>query len=287
MPSPPTRAWLDRGPAWVGDALFAASLPFWPLLVAQGLAVRLITPRLSEAAGPDRGRAGTGRPSLRVVAVGESTVAGVGAEDHDRALTGRFAAALAQRTGGAVSWHAAGRNGATAQRALRELVPRLEDERADLALVALGVNDVLRLRSPERYRTDLARLVGALRASLGDPPVLVSAVPPLERFPRLPQPLRGVLGLRARALDRAAARWGEAQARVAYVRGELGDDPHVFASDGFHPSALGYARWGEQLATAAVALLARARLPAPHSSRASRPRSTATPPSQESSKITR
>ncbi|MGB7479647.1 MAG: SGNH/GDSL hydrolase family protein, partial [Burkholderiaceae bacterium] len=70
------------------------ALPLLPLLVAQGRRTRRVTPRLPEAGGPDCGLAGSGsgRP-LRLLAVGESPVAGVGVLRHDEAITGQLARA--------------------------------------------------------------------------------------------------------------------------------------------------------------------------------------------------
>jgi hypothetical protein len=68
----------------------------------------------------------------------------------------------------------------------------------------------------------------------------------------LPAPLRQVLGLRAVLLDRAAARWAEG-CGVLYVRNDRAtrdDLVSLFATDGFHPSAVGYARWGLAIARA-------------------------------------
>src|SRR5688572_32862116 len=93
------------GNAIVGAASLVVT-PLLPILWLQGRHVRRITPRLPEAAGPTLGTiAGAGRP-LRLLVIGESTVAGVGAPDHAHALTGQIAASLATRTGRGVHWHA-------------------------------------------------------------------------------------------------------------------------------------------------------------------------------------
>jgi lysophospholipase L1-like esterase len=64
-----------------------------------------------------------------------------------------------------------------------------------------------------------------------------------------------VLGLRARLLDRAAERLA-AQLPAVHHAGGPGLPPGsasvYFASDGFHPSPAGYARWARQLAPAVL-----------------------------------
>lgn len=229
-----------------------------PVLVPQGRRVRRTTPRVPEAAGPRAGEVpGIGAP-VRLLVLGESTAAGVGAADHQEGLAGQMAGALAARTGRPVRWRVLGRNGATAASTRDELLARAKDVAADVAVIALGVNDTLRLHSPARWSRDLTRLIEAVRERCGPIPILLAAVPPMGRFPALPQPLRAVLGLRAAVLDRAAARLAGEMAEVRHVSFALaaGSVDDLFCRDQFHPSPLGYARWGAELGRVAAAALA-------------------------------
>lgn len=232
----------------------AAAFPLLPLLFVQGLGVRRRTPRLPDAAGPAQGIVpGAGEP-LRLVVLGESTVAGVGAATHQTALTGRVAASLARETGRAVRWRAVGRSGATA-RQVAELAAALPDAAADAVVLALGVNDALSFRRPARWADDVAALIRTVRARVGPAPVLLAAVPPMHAFPALPHPLRAILGARARLLDDAQARLPARLPAVAHVPMWVDPAPHLFCSDGFHPSEAGYAAMGERLGEALTALL--------------------------------
>ena len=220
-----------------------------PLLIPQALWVRQRTPRLPEASGPNCGESpGQGRP-IRLVILGESTAAGVGAPTHEQALAGQTARALAQQTGRPVRWLALGRNGATTRTVCRELVPRLAGQPADAVVIALGVNDTTRWRSPRQWRDDLERLIAAVRQHVGPAAILLTGVPPLGQFPALPQPLRAILGLRAVALDRAAMALAGSMPRVAHLPVQVRDEAD-FAPDGYHPGPRGYAAWGAQVAAA-------------------------------------
>jgi lysophospholipase L1-like esterase len=185
-------------------------------------------------------------PALRLLVLGESTVDGVGAVSHEEALTGQLAHALAGRTGREVSWLAVGKTGANARVVHDELLARVTP--ADLVVIALGVNDTIELRSAAAFRRDLLRLVVALRRRLGPVPVYFAGVPPIGRFPALPQPLRAVFGLRSAALAAAAASLAELPG-VGYVPMSAALlDPDVFATDRFHPGPAGYRLWAGQLA---------------------------------------
>ena len=82
-----------------------------PVLLIQGSWVRARTQRLPEADGPREGRCGTG-PLLRMTALGDSIIAGVGVPSTAQALPARLAEALAARLGRDVWWDSKGRNGA-------------------------------------------------------------------------------------------------------------------------------------------------------------------------------
>jgi lysophospholipase L1-like esterase len=224
-----------------------------PVLLAQGLHVRRATPRLPGASGPVMGSIPGVFPALRLLVLGESTVDGVGAVSQEEALTGQLAHALARRTGREVAWQAVGRTGANARVVYDELLTLARP--ADLVVIALGVNDTIELHSAARFRRDLLRLTVALRRRLGRVPVLLAGVPPMDRFPALPQPLRAVFGLRSAALDAAAASLA-ALPGVGHVPMPAALlDPGIFAADRFHPGPAGYHIWGEQLAAIGVETL--------------------------------
>jgi lysophospholipase L1-like esterase len=249
----------SAAPARFEDArralLCAAAWPLLPLLYLQGRRLRARTPRLPEASGPCTGRGEGAAPPIRLLVLGESTAAGVGAPSHREALAGSVAVALRARTGRAVEWRALGRSGATARVVREELLPMLPPEPWDAVVIALGVNDTLRLRGPRRWRRDLERL---LRALPGAPVVVLASVPPMHRFPALPMPLRAVVGARARRLDREAARFPRRFPHVSHSELQVDEGPDwrdFFCADGFHPSVAGYTRWGEALAATVAAQL--------------------------------
>jgi lysophospholipase L1-like esterase len=234
-----------------------ATWPLLPLLAAQGLWLRRCVPRLPDAAGPCEGVTGaTSERPLRLIVLGDSTVAGVGAAHHEEALAGQMALSLHRRLRRPVRWLAVGRSGATAATAGELLAPKLAGCAADALAVSLGVNDVKRLHSPARWQRDLARLLALARGHLGDIPIVLAGIPPMSQFPALPQPLRFTFGLRSTALDRAGAGLLANNPRARHVPfRRLENAPGFFARDGFHPAPRGYAAIGAALAEAAAQLL--------------------------------
>jgi lysophospholipase L1-like esterase len=223
-----------------------------PVLIWQGLRLRRRIPRLAEAAGP-AGIADGGAPPVRLAVLGDSTAAGVGTSSHQQALAGTLAAAIAVRTGRAVSWRAVARSGATSQ-TTRDLVPDLLDGewRPDVVVVCVGVNDLKGLRPLRAWDRDVAALLAAIDQITAGAAVIVCGMAPVSKFPALPQPMRAVMALRAIAMDHTLRRLaGPGHVRV---------DPSIidgafFAEDGFHPSGRGYQAWADRLAEPVAAAL--------------------------------
>ncbi len=226
--------------------------PLLPILLAQGYWIRKRTPRLPDAAGPLKGTIAGGGEPIQLIAVGESTVAGIGAATHETALTGQLALALGRHSKRPVNWLVVARSGINARKSVVELVPRLSGHRAEVVLIALGVNDSIEFHSARRWALDIERLIEAVRTEVGDVLVLLAGVPPLDCFPALPRPLSWVLGARSASLAEASVRVANKVRRVVNVpfQIEKGGSRELFCADGFHPSELGYTLWAEHLAEA-------------------------------------
>ncbi len=215
-----------------------------PLLLPQALWVKRTALRLPDAAQPWQGceqpEGVSNVEPLRLLLVGESTVAGVGVASQAEALAGQLARQLAQATGRTIEWRACGRNGARAAECRSELLPAVAGQSWDLVVLVLGVNDTTHLTPRWRWRTEVCALITALGASGAQ--VLVSAVPPLGQFRALPQPLRAWFGLRAGLLD-ADLRRLAAHSGAGYCTLDIPFQAHYLARDGYHPSAEGYRLW--------------------------------------------
>jgi lysophospholipase L1-like esterase len=154
-----------------------------------------------------------------------------------------------------VAWHGHGLSGATVSAAAERLLPRIARKPADLLVIAFGVNDTLAYRSPSCFADDLAGLVTAARARIGDAAVVITGVAPLACFPALPWPLRTILNWRSAALQEAAEGLAARLPRLVVERFSEPLGPHLFASDGFHPNMEAHALWGEEIASLALPLL--------------------------------
>lgn len=235
-----------------------SSFLLFPILFWQAKKVRRTVLRLPDAQGPNVGLIGDKGIPVNLLVLGESTVAGVGVADHSLALTGQIAQALALKIQKPVRWQAVGKNGITAADACKILIPRVLDEPVNVVVLALGVNDVLAIRSAKQWISDLDQLIFELRKKVGDVPVILASVPPMGKFLVFPQPLRAVLGMRSFILDRAAIQYALTSVNVTHSPGLIIQELNLFFGlDLVHPSALGYKEWGEQLGNAVAISLAK------------------------------
>ncbi len=224
----------------------ALKLALSPLLVAQAIATRRRAPALPEADGPRQGSVGAG-PPLSLLIVGDSSAAGVGVRTQDEALAGHLTRTLARHASCRIDWQLVARSGLTSAQALPLLVQQRPGP-AEIAVVVLGVNDVVEQVPSHRAVVHRAALADRLLGDHGVRHVVFAPLPPMHRFPLLPQPLRFVAGRDARRHDDAMARWAATRGDVSHVPIAFELSPAAMAADGFHPGEPVYRACGEALA---------------------------------------
>lgn len=194
---------------------------------------------------------GTEAP-LRLVAVGDSLVAGSGVADQADSFIPRIAAKVAAASGRDVTWATHARLGATMRRVRFKFMPEVDS--ADVLFVCAGSNDLLARRSMEEWTEDFTAVLddAARRARH----VVACSAGQLYRSPSLLPVLRSVL------LERTAAQT-EISARLCAERGvpyidfsAMVPNEGFWAEDGFHPSGVGYELASGTVADAVVTSLA-------------------------------
>ncbi len=186
--------------------------------------------------------------ALRMVWLGDSTAAGVGASDPDGSLPRRVAAGL----GRPVELVVLARSGARIDEVLEEQLPRVAALDPDVLIVSVGANDVVHLTTKSRFTSRYRRLLEQLRPSVTGRSVVVLGIPDMGAPPRFPQPLRAVVGWRGRALDHGLreAAAGRDEVRYVDIAGQTGpamrrQPDRYFALDRYHPNEAGYGLWAD------------------------------------------
>ncbi len=227
-------------------------LPLMPLIIAQGRRVRRDTVRLPEASGARQYITDPQAPAL--LQLGESTVAGVGAEDFSQAFTAALFRELQPGTA-LRNWAAIGHNGVTAAGLLSELQKGAAlPQNTGITVITLGVNDTTAFTTLSAWRNSLRQLVRQLPQQ--QQPLFFTQVPDMSGFPALPVPLNLFLGLRSRQLDMALQQLCHEQ-QWHHVALTMKVAPQLMAEDGYHPNPLGYQAWARSLAATMNRILSR------------------------------
>lgn len=221
-----------------------AAIGLAPLLIAQALYVRAVTPRLPEPAGDRSGIHGSG-PAVSLLILGDSAAAGVGVATQGEALSGQLVSALSADF--RVSWKLVAQTGRRAKDIVAELETLLP-EKFDVVITSIGVNDVTHGTDSRKWIHQHVQMVELLQSKFHSPYILLSSIPPMHLFPALPQPLRWYLGTRAERFNRALKEFAAGGGRCEFIAVDFPLETAYMAADGFHPGARAYSLWAKHVA---------------------------------------
>lgn len=183
------------------------------------------------------------------VALGDSTVEGIGASSAAANYVGRLGARLRNRYPRARTVNL-GVAGATSYDVLEVQIGDAIALRPHLVTLSIGPNDITAKVPVETYAENLEAILGRL-ARETDAVIVVNLLPDLAVTPRFRNRSTAPLLARLSAdfndvVARTAKRHGAVVVDVYTAsRREVPGHPELLAADGYHPSDLGYARWAE------------------------------------------
>ncbi len=217
--------------------LFQAKLyPVLPLLLHQALKVRKLNP-LPPAVSE---HLVLGNGQRKILILGESTAAGVGASEVKFTLAGH----LSSHFGPSFQVTNLGKNGlkvAQVQAHFQEPLAAVPTPLEGIFLF-LGANDCFRLTHPREFRLGLEHLITDLNSSFSPAWIYVADIPPVHHFPAFPPLLRSFLQSQRSFLRKEILSICAADGRLIFDPLEFSFHPEFFASDGIHPSDEGYSQ---------------------------------------------
>lgn len=187
---------------------------------------------------------GKGSP-VRFVVLGDSTAVSQGGE-YSRGYAVRTAEHLAQRT--TVTWANAAVSGARAKDVADKQTPQVVKYKPDIALVAVGANDVTHGTPVASVKKSLTATIDKLRQTNPKVHIILTGSPDMGSVPRFPQPLRWYMGVRSKAINKMVVKLcKEKNVTFAPIAEKTGPafraNPGLFAADKFHPTTEGYELW--------------------------------------------
>ena len=189
------------------------------------------------------------RAPVLYVALGDSTVEGIGATSRSRNYVSRIHARL-RAIYPAARVENLGVGGAVSADVLHRQVDRAVELRPDLVTLSVGPNDITGGVPVDAFARNIERILKRLTTST-TALVVVNLLPDLAVTPRF------VASAERDAVSRLSAQLNDVLARKARhyrvetvnlyerSRDEVPRRPELVAGDGYHPSDLGYERWAE------------------------------------------
>jgi lysophospholipase L1-like esterase len=220
--------------------LFKAKLlPVLPFLIAEAIAIRRRQPKLPSIVG----NLTLGQNPNKILVLGESTVAGVGASQSQTTIGGQ----LFQLFGEKFSIRNIGKNGLLARNAIHLLENRHQESHKDFTggFIFLGANDCFKLTHPQAYRIQLETLIDHIQQVLGSEWIYLADIPPVHLFPAFSSLMKKQLQIQRGYLQKEMIGIAERDSKVIYDPIYLELSQEFFAADGIHPSDLGYQKIAE------------------------------------------
>lgn len=237
------------------------SIPLLPFMYWQSRQIRALVPDLPEATGPEgfcRYQASQKEP-LKMICLGESTIAGVGVKTHQEGFAGTLAQSLSKRFQTDISWKVYAKSGFTARSLHQSILPQIEETEIDLIVIGVGANDAFTLNTPRKWKQQVSQLITDLRAKFPHSLIVFCSMPPIKEFPAFTPLIKFVIGNLVEILGEELKKLVSNFENVYYhheiivfdvwlerlgIEGQKSD----FFSDGVHPSKLTYQTWAEDTA---------------------------------------
>lgn len=233
-------------------------IPLIPILYFQGKRIKRTIPKLPEAIGTE-GFEGESSQQINLLTLGESTIAGVGVDQHKNGFTGALAKTLSQHSQFQVNWKVFAKSGYTAKQVALELIPEIKNFQPDLIVIGLGANDAFNFHSPKKWRAGMNAVLTGLNNKFPNAKIICNNMPPIKEFPAFTPLMKKVIGNHVELLGNELNKMVKNYNNVDYInekmtfenwinKFELKLSRNDFFSDGVHPSKLTYQTWGREVA---------------------------------------
>lgn len=186
------------------------------------------------------------------VALGDSTVEGIGASHPSKSYASLVYSDLSRHYA-PVDYRNFGKGGARVSDVATAQLGKAIEAQPRLITLSIGANDVIKRTSLRLFRTDLQRLLRALREQT--PALIVMTnVPDFSFHNRIPASVKPVVRLRIRQYNKIIRQAAQTNGVVLVDTFKASAVtalrfPEAVSGDNFHPSDLGYTLWADTMLT--------------------------------------
>ncbi|MDF4203995.1 SGNH/GDSL hydrolase family protein [Maribacter sp. SA7] len=234
------------------------TIPLLPIMYFQGKKIKKTVPKLPEAKGSEGSSLISSKKVIRLLTIGESTIAGVGVKTHQEGFTGALANELSTALNTRVDWKVYAKSGYTAKNVNDKIIHLITEETIDLIVIGLGGNDAFELNSPKKWNRDVRELINSIRSKFKDTPIVFTNMPPIKEFPAFTSLIKFTIGGLVNILGEELIDIVRDYDKVYYYalkpsskdyikRFNLNIAPSDFFIDGVHPSKQTYHIWAKDI----------------------------------------
>lgn len=211
-------------------------LPFLFFEAAQIKRTGIRLPSLSE-----NKKFGNGKSKLLLI--GESTAAGVGASSIEKTLGGN----LSSLFGKDYELVNLGKNGLTARQAYSFLKKNQGDKPLKIngLILFLGANDCFRLTRPGHFKDSLQQLITSASTDYQPDWIYLADIPPVHLFPAFSILMKKFLKIQRSYLQQEMVELATNNRKIIFAPIYLDLQPDFFSKDKIHPSDKGYQKIAE------------------------------------------
>ncbi|MFN3760300.1 MAG: SGNH/GDSL hydrolase family protein [Algoriphagus aquaeductus] len=174
----------------------------------------------------------------RVLVLGESTAAGVGASTFEKTLAGHLSGLF----GNDFTIENYGRNGLRVREAYT-LLKNLRTEnpkKINGVILFLGANDCFRVTQPTAFKRELKHLINRIESESHPEWIYLADIPPVHLFPAFSDKMRDFLKIQRQFLQNEMIELARENAKIVFEPLSVEISPGFFSEDQIHPSDLGY-----------------------------------------------
>lgn len=203
-----------------------------------------------------------GAAPIEMVMLGDSTVAGLGAETLEDSLVVQTAQRVADRLEQPVHARGLGVSGAVTADVRDDQIPRISGT-VDVVVIVIGSNDVTHLTPPWTLDDQTRSMLERAQRQAPDAVVVLGGIPLFGEARAFDEPLRSVVDAYGSVLRGAQRRAAQAVDGARFVDIASEASPRfvgvedAMSRDQFHPGATGYGFWADALAPVIAGALQR------------------------------
>ncbi|WP_235296626.1 SGNH/GDSL hydrolase family protein [Portibacter marinus] len=241
------------------SGLLTIAIPLIPFLILQGRKVRREVPRLPGAKTPYGTCHGSKNERRHIIFIGESTIAGLGVEEHQNGIAGAVSQHLSDLSGFTIDWTVHAQSGYTAKMVTDRLLPKIKKQDPDIIIIGLGGNDAFTFNTPWKWKKQIETLINRIRLQFPETTIAFINMPPIKDFPAFTPLIKWIIGnlveILGQELNVISKKYENFfyDPKIIELEDWLGKFDHRykvddFFSDGVHPSMLTYKQWGKDFA---------------------------------------